>query len=115
MTTSTLLAMPLASHLPLPEKVIFTIFCELHEGKCRDDLLGDLPALVPFLTDKLRRYDPAIDAITGLVREGVPCVCPGTPHPEHVAIDLEVTFPFSLMPGATTRKLLMYVLALQQA
>lgn len=114
MTTATaLLALPPATHLPLPEKVTLTLVVDHGDPRQKEDLLGDLPALIPFVERRLRTYDPAIVSVCGYVRT-LTCSCDGTPHPNTIALDLEVSFPFVLMPGDAGRKLLMYAVALHR-
>lgn len=106
-------ALPVAAHLPLQEACTLTLALDPRETRTKDDLLGDLPTLVPFLERKLRAFDPAISSVAGFVRT-VPCKCGLAWHPEMVFLDLAVTFPFVLLPGDASRKVLLYVIALGQ-
>lgn len=114
MNVTALRALPVAGYLPLAEKVTLTLVVDPRETKTKEDLLGDLPTLVPFLERKLRNFDPAVGQVSGYVR-CVPCMCAtGVRHPDTLALELEIQYPFALMPGETNRRLLVYVMALQQ-
>lgn len=113
MTATALLALPPAAHLPLPEKLTLTLIVDHNDPRSKDDLLGDLPTVIPFVERRLRAYDPAVASVCGYVRT-FECRCDGIPHPDTIALDLEVSFPFALMPGDAGRKLLMYMVALQR-
>lgn len=104
-------ALPVAAHLPLPEHLTLTLVVDPRETRGKDDLLGALPVIVPYMERKLRIFDPAIRSVSGLVRSA-PCQCQTETHPEIVFLDLVVTFPFALLPGDASRKLLLYVIAL---
>jgi hypothetical protein len=111
-TATALLAMPPAS-LPLAEKLTLTLVVDANDTRSRDDLLGDLPTLVPFFERKLRVFDPAMGSVCGYVRT-IPCACIGVHHRDTLALDLEVSFPFALLPGDARRRLLVYMVALHQ-
>lgn len=106
-------ALPIAAHLPLAEQLTITLVVDPRDPRGKDDLLGALPTLVPYIERKLRIFDPAIVTVSGYVR-GVPCNCNDARHPETVFLDLAVSFPFALLPGDASRKLLLYIVALNQ-
>ncbi len=113
MNATALRSLPVAAHLPLAEQLTVTLVVDPRDPRGKDDLLGALPTIVPYIERKLRVFDPAIVTISGYVR-ATPCYCGDANHRDTVYLDLEVAFPFALLPGDASRKLLLYIVALNQ-